>query len=52
MKKALNPYTVEQLYTKCLSIASYYIHSGGKAVLIDPIRDVKSYLKKLKADNT
>lgn len=37
---------VEQLYTKCLSEAAYFIASGGEAAVIDPLRDVDEYIKK------
>lgn len=36
---------VEQLYTGCLSEAAYYIESEGKAAIIDPMRDIESYLQ-------
>ena len=36
---------VEQLYTKCLSEAAYYIESKGEAVIIDPLRETEPYLK-------
>ena len=35
---------VEQIYTKCLAQASYYIESNGEAVVIDPLRDVDKYI--------
>ncbi|MFN4313971.1 MAG: MBL fold metallo-hydrolase [Chitinophagaceae bacterium] len=35
---------VEQIYTSCLSGASYYIESAGEAAIIDPLRDVAAYL--------
>ena len=35
---------IEQIYTSCLSQASYFIESDGEAVVIDPIREVKQYL--------
>ena len=35
---------VEQIYTKCLAQASYYIESNGEAIVIDPLRDVSHYL--------
>lgn len=38
--------TVEQLYTGCLSEAAYYIESDGEAAIIDPLRDVDTYIKK------
>lgn len=37
---------VEQLYTKCLSEAAYFIASEGEAAVIDPLRDVDEYIKK------
>ena len=36
---------VKQIYTKCLSQASYYLESDGEAVVIDPLRDVNDYIK-------
>jgi len=36
---------VKQIYTKCLSQASYYLESDGEAVVIDPLRDVNEYIK-------
>ncbi|MFD0963805.1 MBL fold metallo-hydrolase [Pseudofulvibacter geojedonensis] len=41
---------IEQLYTKCLSEATYYIMSKGEAAVIDPLRDIASYLEKAKRD--
>ncbi|HSU28933.1 MAG TPA: rhodanese-like domain-containing protein [Chitinophagaceae bacterium] len=35
---------VKQLYTGCLSEAAYYIESNGEAAVIDPLRDIDSYL--------
>jgi glyoxylase-like metal-dependent hydrolase (beta-lactamase superfamily II)/rhodanese-related sulfurtransferase len=35
---------VEQLYTKCLAEAAYYIESEGEAVVIDPLRETDPYL--------
>ncbi len=39
---------VEQIYTKCLAEAAYYIESAGEAVIIDPLREVDSYIEKAK----
>jgi len=50
MEKAQTPYTLELMYTKCLSISTYYIESEGQAVLIDPIRDIDTYLARLRTD--
>lgn len=36
---------VQQLYTNCLSEAAYFISSEGEAAVIDPLRDVDSYIK-------
>ena len=41
---------VEQIYTKCLAEASYYIESNGIAAVIDPIRESEPYLN-LAAEN-
>ncbi|MGY8951127.1 MAG: MBL fold metallo-hydrolase [Flavobacteriales bacterium] len=35
---------VEQLYTECLAQGSYYIESNGEAVVIDPLREVGTYM--------
>jgi glyoxylase-like metal-dependent hydrolase (beta-lactamase superfamily II)/rhodanese-related sulfurtransferase len=35
---------IQQFYTSCLSEAAYYIESEGKAVIIDPLRDVDQYI--------
>jgi hydroxyacylglutathione hydrolase len=36
---------IQQLYTGCLSEAAYYIESNGEAAVIDPLRDIDSYLQ-------
>ncbi|RYE26421.1 MAG: MBL fold metallo-hydrolase [Sphingobacteriales bacterium] len=36
---------VQQLYTNCLSEAAYFISSEGEAAVIDPLRDVDTYIK-------
>ena len=41
---------IEQIYTGCLFQGAYYIHSNGEAAIIDPLREVKPYLEKAKAD--
>ncbi len=35
---------VQQFYTGCLSEAAYYVESKGEAVIIDPLRDIDSYI--------
>ena len=42
---------VEQLYTKCLSEAAYYIESNGEVAIIDPLRDIDVYLKMASENN-
>ena len=34
---------IEQIYTKCLAHAAYYIESQGEAVVIDPLRETNAY---------
>ncbi|MDR3715460.1 MAG: rhodanese-like domain-containing protein [Puia sp.] len=36
---------IQQLYTGCLSEAAYYIESQGEAAIIDPLRDIDSYIR-------
>jgi len=42
---------VEQIYTGCLAQGAYYIESQGEAAIIDPLREVGSYLEKAKKNN-
>ena len=37
---------IEQIYTSCLSQASYFIEDSGEAAIIDPIRKVDEYIDK------
>lgn len=39
---------IQQIYTNCLSEASYYIESDGVAAVIDPIREPQPYLDMAK----
>ena len=39
---------IKQLYTSCLSEAAYFIASEGEAAVIDPLRDVDTYLEMAK----
>lgn len=41
---------IEQIYTKCLAHAAYYIESEGEAVVIDPLREVQPYLDLAEQD--
>lgn len=42
---------ISQIYTGCLSQGAYYIESNGEAAIIDPLRDVNSYLKMAESRN-
>lgn len=41
---------IEQIYTGCLAQGAYYIISDGEAAIIDPLRETKPYIEKLKKD--
>lgn len=41
---------IEQIYTGCLAQGAYYIESEGEAVVIDPLREVESYIEKAQKD--
>ena len=43
---------VEQIYTKCLSQGSYYIESNNEAAIIDPIREIDTYIEKAKKNKS
>lgn len=42
---------IEQIYTGCLAQGAYYLVSDGEAAIIDPLRDVETYIKKAAIDN-
>jgi hydroxyacylglutathione hydrolase len=42
---------IEQMYTGCLAQGAYYIICNGEIAIIDPLREIQSYLDKAKADN-
>lgn len=42
---------VEQIYTGCLAQGAYYIQSGNEVAIIDPLREIKPYLEKVKRNN-
>ena len=42
---------IQQIYTGCLSEASYFVESGGESVIIDPIRDTDKYLQMARDHN-
>ena len=41
---------IEQIYTGCLAQGAYYIHSNGEGVIIDPLREVSSYIERAEED--
>lgn len=42
---------IEQIYTSCLAEAAYYVESNGEAIVIDPMREPRPILDRLKQDN-
>ena len=42
---------IKQLYTGCLSEAAYYIESDGVAAIVDPLRDIDSYIQLARERN-
>jgi len=42
---------VQQIYTGCLSEAAYYIESNGEAAIVDPMRDIETYLQTARERN-
>ncbi|HDZ14985.1 hypothetical protein LCGC14_0708350 [marine sediment metagenome] len=42
---------IEQIYTGCLAQGAYYIESKGEVAIIDPLREIKPYIDRAKADN-
>ena len=41
---------IEQIYTGCLAQGAYYITSNGEAAIIDPLREIEPYLRRLSKD--
>ena len=42
---------LEQIYTGCLAQGAYYIMSEGEVAIIDPLREVDSYIQKASLDH-
>lgn len=42
---------IKQFYTHCLSEAAYYIESEGEVAIIDPLRDIDTYIQFAKERN-
>jgi hydroxyacylglutathione hydrolase len=43
---------VEQIYTGCLSEATYFIKSNKEAAIVDPLRETDKYLEKIRIEKT
>ncbi len=43
---------IEQIYTGCLAQGAYYIESNGEVAIIDPLREVQSYIDKAIQNNS
>ncbi|MAJ51124.1 MAG: MBL fold metallo-hydrolase [Flammeovirgaceae bacterium] len=43
---------IEQIYTGCLSQGTYYIESEGEVAIIDPLREIGTYLAKVKKEKS
>ena len=41
---------IEQIYTGCLAQGAYYVESEGEVAIIDPLREIDPYLKKIKKE--
>ena len=50
-KICINFMKIKQIYTKCLSQSTYYIESKGEVAIIDPLREIDSYLKLAEENN-
>lgn len=42
---------IEQIYTGCLAQGAYYVESNGQVAIIDPLREVQTYIDKADKDN-
>ncbi len=42
---------IEQIYTGCLAQGAYYIESEGEVAIIDPLREIQSYIDKANSEN-
>ncbi len=42
---------IEQLYTGCLAQGAYYIESNGEVAIIDPLREVQTYIDMAESRN-
>jgi len=51
-KKKFAEMRIEQLYTKCLAEAAYYIESEGEVAIIDPLRETAPYIEMANEANS
>ena len=42
---------IEQIYTGCLAQGAYYVESKGEVAIIDPLREVHSYINIAEENN-
>ncbi|CAM1373766.1 MBL fold metallo-hydrolase [Tenacibaculum litopenaei] len=42
---------IEQIYTGCLAQGAYYVESNGEVAIIDPLREVQSYIDTAEKNN-
>jgi hydroxyacylglutathione hydrolase len=42
---------IEQIYTGCLAQGAYYIESEGEVAVIDPLREIQTYIDKAKSEH-
>lgn len=42
---------IEQIYTGCLAQGAYYIEDNGEVAIVDPLRDVQSYITRAEKSN-
>lgn len=42
---------IVQIYTGCLAQGAYYVESEGEVAIIDPLREVKTYIDKAQRNN-
>ena len=42
---------IEQIYTGCLAQGAYYIESNGEVAIVDPLREVETYINKANTNN-
>lgn len=41
---------IEQIYTGCIAEAAYFLSSEGEAAIVDPLRDIQTYLDRIEKE--